>query len=116
VFSVVFTPLIESACSFHRLEVRAIIEKNDGKLTIFNTTDLTSTHYESKVKFVGVSQDALQALVYQAEKGETIVTNPIAGFTMIIFSSNCEEASAIPPGQQPRCETSTHYFGNFPGL
>lgn len=98
------------------IRVRGVVEKNGADFKIYSTTDLTATHYETKVKFVGVTTDGAQCLVYTGSQGETILCNPIKGFVIIRISTNCEDPTKIPANAVPRCDVVWHVFGDpFPG-
>lgn len=104
---------VEQRSDSSQAEVRCIVEKRGTSLKILSLEDISKPTYlyESRVQFVGITNDGSNCAVYEGENREAIFVNPVMGFVVIRVTSNCEDPAKVAKDAQPRCDTDWHYFG-----
>lgn len=91
--------------------IQTVVEKSGDQIVIRELANPTAVLYRENVKYVGVTSDGRNTLIYQAQTNdkELIFVNPVLGFVIIAFTTNC-----ILPGRRPGdCDETFHYFGNI---
>lgn len=94
------TPFVADS-TFEFLPV--LVKKGKDRFTIskFDVAD-QKIIYDQSIKFVGFTVDG--SIVYQAETGERIVTNPALGYAVVSFVY-CKDKT------DKNCPLQNHYFG-----
>lgn len=104
------TRAFKTAIDTSQQQIQVAVEKTDDLLIVKGLADPTLVFYRANVKFVGVTNDGKNTLIYQAltKDREYIYVNPVLGYVIVAFSINC-----IAPGHRPGdCDETFHYFGN----
>jgi len=102
-------PTLQQFTDTSSQKTQVVVEHEADQIKISNLFDRTQVHYQSQVRFLGVTTDATSALTYQAlsKAGEMIYINPITGYVVIIFN--------VPLANNPKkSNVNIHYFGNVP--
>ena len=87
------------------------VKKEGDRLTVQNLADLSTPFYSEAVKFVGVSNDGANTLIYEAktQAREMVAVNPLLGYVIVGFKFCDKKAKS-----DSDCDLQFHYFGNVP--
>lgn len=91
--------------------MQVVVEKEGDNLVLRGLADPTAIHYRESVKYIGITTDGTNTLVYRANSKdqETIFVNPILGYVVIGFKI-CDKKYAT---KESDCDANFHYFGNI---